>query len=141
MAKEILQEIIENVKRSGYKLTKVRHTLIEFLFSQAKPLSAPEILQKIQKKHYSTNKTTIYRELEFLCSQKIAEEVTLGDGIKRYEIPLSHHHHLVCLQCRKVSDVSFQNDIEAYERRISRSNGFKIFRHSLEFFGICVDCQ
>lgn len=105
------------------------------------PLAAPEILQALEKKKLAVNKTTVYRELDFLLEQDIAQEVEFGDKKKRYEISDKHHHHVVCVECKNVEDVDLQQDLDEAERKIAKQKGYTIINHSLEFFGLCANCK
>lgn len=55
-----------SLQDKGYRLTKARKQIIK-IFSQAtQPLSANQIEKKLIQSGLSVNKTTIYRELQFL---------------------------------------------------------------------------
>ena len=100
------------------------------------PVDAIELTKK-----YKVNKTSVYRQIEVLLGIKLIKEVDFGDGKKRYErVDLGHHHHLVCDSCKSVSDVTMEKDLEAVEKKIKKLKGFKVQRHSLEFFGLCKKC-
>ena len=100
------------------------------------PVDAIELTKK-----YKVNKTSVYRQIEVLLGIKLIKEVDFGDGKKRYErVDLGHHHHLVCDNCKSVSDVTMEKDLEAVEKKIKKLKGFKVQRHSLEFFGLCKKC-
>lgn len=102
------------------------------------PISAEEILDGLKGVH----KTTVYRELGFLESEGLIKKIEFGDGIRRYErSEMEHHHHLICVGCKKVSDIHLEKDLEVQERSIARKTGFKILNHSLEFFGLCAKCK
>jgi len=120
--------------------TKTRHGVLAVLRGR-QPLAAPEILVRLKKQKVVVNKTTVYRELEFLLKKKVISEMVLQDGLKRYELtPAEHGHHLVCLDCRAIEHVVLDKDLEEQEKQISRSRHFKIMSHSLEFYGLCRRC-
>src|SRR5688572_3299809 len=100
--------IIDDLKSKGHKSTKVRRALVEVLLKTNSPLSVTDLLQSLSKKDLKPNKTTIYREIEFLRTQEILEEVEFNDGKKRYEISQEHHHHLICINCQKTVDVPME---------------------------------
>lgn len=128
--------ILDALKAEGYKLTKTRKRIVDILLQSALPISVPEIREGL-----GVNKTTVYRELEFLLQKNIIREVEFGDGKKRYEITTGgHHHHIVCLHCGMVEDVELSSDLEKEESAIAKKKQFKIINHSLEFFGICARC-
>ena len=125
-----------NLKKSGLKITSVRRNILEILENSKKPLSARELLLKI-----NANKTTIYREIETLLNFGYLNEVNFGDRSKRYELSsLGHHHHLVCLKCKNIADIKLKESLKGQEQFISKYANFKVLRHNLEFFGLCANC-
>lgn len=112
--------------------TPIRNQLISLFQNHSSPLSAPEILRQVK-----ANKTTIYRELDFLLLNKVISEVDFADGLKRYESAvLPHHHHLICVNCKSVTDADLK-----VEKLILSKSKFKVLKHDLEFFGLCSRCQ
>ena len=105
------------------------------LVSKSKlPVDANYLIEKLK-----VNKTTVYRQLEKLLTDGMIIEVELGDGKKRYELKsLAHHHHLVCKKCGSLEDIRLDERIILEE--VSKKSNFKVEDHSLEFFGICVNC-
>ena len=133
--------IMENLKSKGHKNTKVRTALVEVLLATNSPLSISELLENLSQQKLKPNKTTVYREIEFLKNLEILQEVDFGDGKKRYEISKTHHHHIVCVNCKKVTDVQMDQDLDKFNAKIAKQAGFKPVGHSLEFFGLCRNCQ
>ncbi len=133
--------ILSDLKSQGYKQTKVRQALIEILLENNSPLSIADILEELSKKGLTPNKTTVYREITFLKDIERVVEVDFGEGKKMYEIKTSHHHHIVCINCKKVEDFPMEEDLDQTEKKILQKMGYKPVGHSLEFFGLCTDCQ
>jgi len=50
------------------------------------------------------------------------------------------HHYLLCSNCRKVEEIEGEN-LENLSQKITKDYGFKIESHSLEFIGLCANCQ
>lgn len=133
------QLILDELKKRGFRMSRIRKLLVEILAKAEKPISAVDLLEKNK---VPANKTTIYRELYTLVEQKVLREIDFGDGIKRYELSGdTHHHHLICTNCKKVEDIDLRTDLEKEEKQIEKDKGFKIETHSLEFFGLCNNCQ
>lgn len=136
------QEIISTLKQKKFKITKVRSGIVKRFTEAKSPLSAKDLLDFFHTVGIKINKTTVYRELTFLLSENIIKEIEFGEGQKRYEIEdFKHHHHLICLKCRKVEDIELKTDLEKEETRFLKEKGFKVINHSLEFFGYCHNCQ
>lgn len=137
-----MQEIIEDLRAKGHKITQYREALLALLSEHKYPLSVPEILTLLIKRRMSPNKTTVYRELDFLRDEGVVIEVEFGDGKKRYErANLPHHHHLICRKCHRVEDVEVDVNIASVEARIGKEHGFKDVGHAIEFFGVCARCR
>jgi len=135
--------VITKLREGGERITPVRSALLEILSKGHEPKTPQELLSSLGKKGFQANKTTVYRQLEALARYDIVREVRFADRTKRYELvsESGHHHHLVCLQCRRIEDVSFPTDLEQHEKAIWKKNKFKVLQHSLEFFGLCKSCQ
>ncbi|WKZ24523.1 MAG: transcriptional repressor [Patescibacteria group bacterium] len=135
-------EIIHELSERGYKKTKVRQELIGYLNKLKKPIDAVELLVYLKKKGIEVNKTTVYRELNFLLKQGVIVDIYFDDDKTYYEIAgLPHHHHLVCRSCKIVEDVYAEGDVCLLEKKIMKETNFVIEKHSLEFFGLCRLCQ
>lgn len=136
-----LDVILGDIKTKGYKLTPVRKVLIEVLLKSSTPLSINDLILQLTPNKLRPNKTTIYREIKFLKDLNLLEEVDFGDGKKMYEVSKNHHHHIRCIQCKTIKDVLMESDLNSEEQKILKKMGFKPVGHSLEFFGLCSNCQ
>lgn len=134
--------IIAKLKSGGYRITKARSQIIEIFINSLTPISATDLIESFKILKIKVNKTTIYRELDFLIGKGLLKGIEFGEGKKRYELNTTHHHHhLVCLNCKKVKDVDLETDLSEEEKKIQSKTGFKIKSHSLEFFGYCKNCR
>ncbi|OGM08945.1 hypothetical protein A2159_01175 [Candidatus Woesebacteria bacterium RBG_13_34_9] len=132
---------LSSLRDKGYKITNVRKEVVGIFSKADKPLSAGEVHNILQTSGLSVNKTTVYRELVFLLKAGCLIEVNLKPKEISYESKdLMHHHHLVCETCGKVDNVT--NCLaKELEEDVLKKKGFKISRHSLEFYGTCADCS
>jgi len=131
---------LKKVKFSRGRITRIRKALIEVLCRAGLPVSSAHILQSLKKKGLNPHRTTVYRELLFLAGNDIVQKVVL-DGENYFEISSSHHHHLICRKCRSIEEVVLGPHLEGQEHRIFQKRGFKVSHHSLEFYGLCKNCQ
>lgn len=136
------ERILHDLKKAGHRLTRIRKAIVETLSESEAPLSAFDLKSRLNGKAIEANKTTVYREAAFLAKFGVLHEIQFGDGKTRYRIcPVDHHHHTICLRCSRVQDVQMKNDLESYEKRLGRGRKFKVLYHTLEFFGVCGDCN
>lgn len=134
--------VLGELSSRGFRMSRTREAIVSILAEAKTPLSVPQILSALGETGSRPNKTTVYRELEFLKAQGFAKELTLRNDIALYELAGAHHHHLVCVDCGDVRDIAVGDEmISCEERRIERKEGFRILEHSLEFFGVCGKCR
>lgn len=136
-----LTAIIAQLKVQGCKITKAREAIINIFLNIRSPLSAGEILDNLKNIKINVNKTTVYRELDFLKDKTLVKELHIGDGKRRYELrDDTHHHHVICLKCDKIECVELPECIKKQEHMASMKSNYKIIEHSLKFYGICPNC-
>jgi Fe2+ or Zn2+ uptake regulation protein len=132
---------LSKLRDKGHKITVVRKEIINIFSSAEKPLSATELHKELVTKKLHVNKTTVYRELQFFVNEKYLNEVNLKPQETSYEsAELMHHHHLICEVCGKIDNVT--NCLAGeLEEDVLKKKGFKITKHSLEFYGLCFGCR
>ncbi len=137
------QKIITQLKTAGFRQTQLRTALIGVFAAKHAPLDYIDITRALREKNLSPNKTSIYRELDFLLGQSLIQEIDLGEGKKRYEVldHDDHHHHLVCEKCHSIDDIHLGEDLVQEEQAIFLNKKFLVKKHMLEFFGLCHKCQ
>lgn len=132
---------LSSLQDKGHRITKVRKGVVEIFSHTSKPLTAKKIEEMLLESGLSVNKTTIYRELQFLLANGYLAEVYLYPKQVSYESSeLRHHHHLVCNDCGEIDNVTncLAKDLEG---EVYKKKGFKIDRHTLEFYGTCTACR
>lgn len=133
--------ILKNLKKEGFRITKARRSILASLIKSKEPISPLE-LHRILKSHgLSPDRATVYRELDFLEKKNIIKEIHLEtEKEKRYEINNNiHHHHAICKKCEKIEDIELGTDLE--EKILRKVKNFADLEHSLEFYGLCVNCR
>lgn len=134
--------LVQQIKESGGRITPIRKKLLEILVTSTKPISIPEITVLLAGSKITPNKTTVYREIEYLKAGGYVTEIELGDGKKRYELRNeSCHHHLVCKQCKSIQCINLGDEVHRIVESIQTKFEFTIREHMLEFFGACKECS
>ena len=135
----------------GYRLTLAREAILEVLAKSEGHLSAEDIYLKVHPKYPNIGLTTIYRTLDILSDLGMVYKFDFGDGRARYEFAegpkgKQHHHHLVCISCKRVIDYTdfIDDEIELLnqtEKGLSEKYNFKITNHLIQFYGLCEKCS
>jgi len=122
------------------RLTKTKKAIIDILSSSRCLLKKTELVEKLKSKKINPDRSTIYRELQFLTKTNIITKNSIS-GIDYYEMPRDHHHHLICIGCDSINRVEANSHLEKQEKQIVKQKKFRIINHSLEFYGYCHKCQ
>ena len=139
-----LDEVCSRFREEGVRLTPVRKAVVSVFIESGRPMGFAEIASRLEEIGLTPNKTTVYREIDFLVSGGLVVELSLGGGRKCYEWASGHHHHLVCRSCHRIEELEaheMEPAFEKFEKSLSRKSSFAELSHSLEFYGICNQCR
>lgn len=128
------------LQTAGLKSTEARVALLNLLDKKDNPLDVFSIAASLEAEGVAVDQATIYRILDILTRKGLVSRLEFGEGKYRYELPKSHHHHLICTNCADIEDVEGEL-IGEIEREIKEKKGFLVKSHSLELFGLCRNCQ
>jgi Fur family ferric uptake transcriptional regulator len=128
------------IRSFGGRLTKIKKAIIDVLSENRCLLSKQVLVEKLKTKKIKPDRSTVYRELQFLTKNRVIIKNTIT-GTDYFEITQDCHHHLVCMGCNSINRVEIGNYLEKQEKQIAKQNKFNIINHSLEFYGYCHKCQ
>ena len=133
-------EILATFRERKVRCTPQRYTILDYLNRNARHPTAEEIYQAINRSDPRASLATVYKSLHALAAAGLIREVTVEGNAVRFESNMDKHHHFVCESCGAIEDISDCN-IVALEKDIEKRKHIKVTSHSLEFFGICANCQ
>jgi Fur family ferric uptake transcriptional regulator len=127
------------LKSIGSKNTNARQAVLNVFEYNTKPLSIKDIMNLSLVK---SNESTIYRIVNFFVKEGILTPVFIQKDITFYELAhTDDHHHIVCTQCKKVTDFHGCGIEQLIKNALKQNPEFKkVESHSLELFGICKSC-
>ena len=141
----------QRIKNCGFRLTAPRQAIIDVLEKSEDHLSAEDIYMKVHPTNRDIGLTTIYRTLDLLEETGIVSKFDFGHGRAKYELSeeygdKKHHHHLLCMKCRKIIDYSnfFVEELEYIKKAtigLKKKYNFEICNHMINFYGICPECK
>lgn len=120
--------------------TRSQERILNLLKSLNRAISAQDIYVELRNRSQSIGLATVYRSLEALKLEGVVQVRTLASGESLYSSVQQDKHHLTCLQCGKSIPIN-ECPVHELELQLHSSHQFKIFYHTLEFFGLCNQCQ
>jgi Fur family ferric uptake transcriptional regulator len=128
--------------KKGLRSTDQRRLIVDTFFTAPNHVSIEELLAEVRREDPRVGYATVYRTLKLLAECGVALERRFGDGLTRYELAddTSHHDHLICVECGKITEFE-EPRIEELQEQIARRYGYELRSHKHEMYGVCPDCQ
>ncbi|MEH2071260.1 Fur family transcriptional regulator [Nostoc sp. PA-18-2419] len=120
--------------------TRSQERILNLLKTIKKGISAQDIYVELRNSNQGMGLATVYRSLEVLKLEGMVQMRNLANGEALYSLAQQDKHHLTCLQCGTSIQIN-QCPVHNLEDQLETSHKFKIFYHTLEFFGLCSQCQ
>jgi Fur family ferric uptake transcriptional regulator len=120
--------------------TRSQERILNLLKTLNRAVSAQDIYIQLRSRSESMGLATVYRSLDALKLEGVVQVRTLANGESLYSTVQQDKHHLTCLQCGASIPIN-ECPVHELEDQLHQSYQFKIFYHTLEFFGLCTACQ
>ncbi|ADL08848.1 Fur family transcriptional regulator [Thermosediminibacter oceani] len=130
----------EKEKKGFVRNTRQRALILEVLRSTRVHPTADWIYEKVKKKIPNISLGTVYRNLATLKKMGEIMELNYGSKNSRYDGKPENHYHFVCLECGQTFDVEDLPVNRELDKEVADRNGWEVFYHRLEFYGLCGDC-
>jgi len=128
-------EIYRNIR---FKLTPQRLAIISFLQGNKSHPSADDVYQAVRKRFPTISLATVYTTLSVLRDRGAVLELILDADKKRYDPDTRLHHHLICLSCKRIEDVS--GEIQ-HNQPPGLSQEFIVVKSQVHYYGYCPKCR
>lgn len=135
------RRLLEYIQSRGGRVTMPRMRVAEVFFQLEGHPGVEDVVLAVQRRWPRIGQATVYRTLHLLVKAGLAEAHQFGERYSRYE-PAGmeeHHDHLVCDACGAIQEFE-DPGIEAAQRRVAESHGFRMTGHRLEIHGYCSQC-
>ncbi len=135
--------VSSRLARHDYRYTNGRRRLVAVIAAAGQPVTLPDIMVAAPELAPSS----VYRNLDVLERSGVVDRISSSGDHAHFEFAeplLSHHHHLICIDCGAIEDVRLDDDVEELvDRSLAEAAGlagFTPLRHSLDLHGYCADC-
>jgi Fur family transcriptional regulator, ferric uptake regulator len=143
MADDMHSVAERRLRRVDQRYTSGRRAIIELLVSAGHPVSIEDIAEHLP----SVPRSSAYRHLTDLEAAGLIRRVAANDEFTRFELAedlTEHHHHLLCINCGKVTDVTLPAGLEQQVTsaigKLADAEGFQAHSHRLDVLGLCSAC-
>ncbi|MEO1341801.1 MAG: Fur family transcriptional regulator [Cyanobacteria bacterium J06635_13] len=120
--------------------TRSQERIMSLLQSLKRSISAQDLYIELRNREQNMGLATVYRSLEALKLEGAVQVRTLANGESVYSSIKSDRHHLTCVNCG-ISVPIDECPVHDLEKQLEQSHTFKVYYHTLEFFGLCQQCH
>lgn len=120
--------------------TRSQAKILQMLGQLQSECSAQDLHLELRQAGQSIGLATVYRALEALKLEGRVQVRTLTNGEAVYALVQQDQHHLTCLDCGCSVPIA-ECPVHDLEHQLQGTHQFKIYYHTLEFFGLCDRCQ
>ncbi len=119
--------------------TRSQERILKLLKTLNRAISAQDLYIELRSRNQSMGLATVYRALDGLKLEGAVQVRTLRNGESLYSSVQRDQHHLTCLNCGQSIPIN-ECPVHDLESELQDSHQFKIYYHTLEFFGLCQQC-
>ncbi len=130
------------LRQHGLKKTYQRDLILDTFLSSEGHLSVEEVYALVKKRDKKIGVVTVFRTLKSLVACGIAREITLGNGVTRFEHAYQHprHHHIICTRCHRIIEYVCP-ELDRIQNQVIQKYQFQPTDHRFQTFGTCKDCS
>lgn len=130
----------ERLRRTGQRVTPQRVRVADALAASGRPISAQELYERVRRTSPGLGRATVFRTLEALVAAGAARRFERPGHVHAYvACRPSHHHHLVCTRCGRVTEIG-EEYVRPLGERAAREHGFEVDDARVDFYGRCARC-
>lgn len=141
IAKEQQDAFIAQCREAGLSVTHQRLAIFEAVMANCNRHPSAEIIYRsVRERHPTISFNTIYKNLETFEELGIVMKVNPLYNEARYDVDVDPHHHLICRKCKKIVDIH-DDELDEPPAPVETRDGFQVENWTVQFTGVCADCQ
>lgn len=135
-----LKAFEERCRERGLRFTAQRRAVLETILGLATHPTADQIFAAVAAHTPGISRTTVYRTLERLVRTGVIGRACHPGRSSRYDSRTDLHHHLVCLECDHMTDIS-DAGLDALAIPDTSGVGFEVHDFRVQLRGVCRRCR
>ena len=124
----------------GLRSTVQKRTILEAVLNLDTHPTADQVYEAATRRNPSISRTTVYRALETFARLGLITKACHPGSATRYDRKTDIHHHLICLHCDTVVDISDAR-LDALPVPDTSDFDFEVRDFRVQLRGICRRCR
>jgi Fur family peroxide stress response transcriptional regulator len=135
-----INSFVRQCKAVGLNVTPQRLAIYGALVGDETHPSPDTVFRRVRASHPTISRATVYKTLDTFERHGIVSRLTPLHETVRYDPMTSQHHHIICVRCKKVVNLSNEElKVVQIPPRVSRQN--KVLGYSVHFNVLCASCR
>jgi Fur family peroxide stress response transcriptional regulator len=122
------------------KYSRQRESIKNFLAGRTDHPTAETIYTCLRETNPRISLGTVYRNLALLTELGEVKKISTGNGPDHFDADTSRHHHFICRECFRVSDMKMESIDEIINAAAKDFDG-QIEGYVTNFYGLCAHCS
>ncbi len=135
-----IDAFVEQCRRKNLKVTPQRLAIYKALVQDGSHPNPETIYARIKDAYPTISFATVYKTLETFENHGIISRVTNLHETARYDPEIDHHHHIICVRCKKVIDL-FDETLNRLPVPSAVTASNNLINFSVHFNVICEECR
>ena len=127
-------------RERGLALTPHRRAILSVVLDLDDHPTADRVHAALARRRVRVSRATVFRTLEQLVRLGVLAKTCHPGSSVRYDPRIDRHHHLVCLTCDRVIDISDAR-LDALPIPATRRFGFVVSDFNVQLRGKCQECR
>lgn len=124
----------------GLAVTHQRQVIYQALMAMHDHPSPEAVYERVRADIPSISLATVYKTIHTFLAAGLVQEVSIHHGTLRIEANSEPHYHLICSECRSVTDLD-PAEVAPIELRGAPPEGFEVRKFALDVIGLCAACR
>jgi len=135
-----IDSFVRQCKAVGLNVTPQRLAIYGALVGDETHPSPDAVFRRVRASHPTISHATVYKTLDTFELHGIISLLTPLHETVRYDPMTSQHHHIICVRCKKVVNLS-NEELKAFHipPQVSRDN--TVLGYSVHFSVLCSSCK
>ncbi len=134
--RQIINDIPAYLIRHRVKPSQQRIKIMETIAAGTDHPTVDDIYKRLIKEMPTLSRTTVYNSVKVLSGAGAVREITIEDGVLRYDADVALHGHFICNKCREMAEFPLEPEILPHSL-----DGYEIEQRDVFYYGVCPKCK
>jgi len=130
----------EKCRSLGLNVTPQRMAIYKALVGDETHPSPDAVFRRVRLSHPTISHATVYKTLDTFERHGIISRLTPLHESVRYDPMTSQHHHIVCVRCKKVVNLS-DGELGTIQIPAQVKREYRVLGYSVHFSVLCASCK